>query len=89
MGNNANYGGPIAFQIIRTYMDLTLVNVNKRFGLKPSGQTASTGSYKGQKKKSLSFAGYWPLNTMSNNKDDNLSYSVVNYFQKYLQTWAG
>ena len=84
MGNNANYGGPIAFQIIRTYMDLTLVNVNKRFGLKPSGQTASTGSYKGQKKKSLSFAGcgYWPLNTMSNNKDDNLSYSVANYFQE-------
>ena len=50
MRNNANNGGPIAFQIIRTYMDLTLVNVNKRFGLKPSGQTASTGSYKGQKK---------------------------------------
>ena len=49
MGNNANNGGPIAFQIIRTYMDLTLVNVNKRFRLKPSGQTASTGSYKSQK----------------------------------------
>ena len=33
MRNNANNGGPIAFQIIRTYMDLTLVNVNKRFRL--------------------------------------------------------